>query len=225
MNIFCTIICKLNLLLGYAMPRVDSQKFYSSAIDKYGITAKGVNWHSKESQKMRFDIILEMLPSDISGYSVADAGCGFGDLYLYMLKKRRAPKEYIGIDSLPDMYSIASERTGCEIVIADICAPRAFPPDGRGIDELPLADFYICSGAMNVLESFETHLFVRNCFSSCNIGFIFNVLHGDKKSETYNYLTTEQIEQMALELGVKSVILRDDYMEDDITVMFLKDTI
>jgi SAM-dependent methyltransferase len=207
------------------MPRVDSQKFYSSAIDKYGITAKGVNWHSKESQKMRFDIILEMLPSDISGYSVADAGCGFGDLYLYMLKKKMAPKEYIGIDSLPDMYSIASDRTGCEIVIADICAPRAFPPDGRGIDELPSADFYICSGAMNVLESFETHLFVRNCFSSCNIGFIFNVLHGDKRSETYNYLTTAQIEQMALELGVNSLILRDDYMEDDITVMFLKETI
>ncbi len=196
------------------MPRVDSQKFYSSAIDKYGITAKGVNWHSKESQKIRFDIILEMLPSDISGYSVADAGCGFGDLYLYMLKKKKAPKEYIGIDSLIDMYSIASDRTGCEIVIADICK-----------DKLPTTDFYICSGAMNVLEEFETHLFVRNCFSSCNIGFIFNILHGDKNSETYNYLTTAQIEQMALELGVNSVILRDDYMEDDITVMFLKETI
>lgn len=196
------------------MPRVDSQKFYSSAIDKYGITAKGVNWHSKESQKLRFDIILEMLPQDISRYKVADAGCGFGDLYLYMLKKKRVPKEYIGIDSLIDMYSIASERTGCEIVVADICK-----------EKLPSADFYICSGAMNVLESFETHLFVRNCFSCCNIGFIFNVLHGDKKSQTYNYLTTAEIEQIAIELGVKSVILRDDYMEDDITVMFLKEAI
>lgn len=196
------------------MPRVDSQKFYSSAIDKYGITAKGVNWHSKESQKMRFDIILEMLPDDISNYSVSDAGCGFGDLYLYMLKKKKAPKEYIGIDSLSDMYSIASDRTGCEIIIADICK-----------DKLPTADFYICSGAMNVLEEFETHLFVRNCFSACRVGFIFNVLHGEKKSETYNYLTTTKIEQMAKELGVKSVVLRDDYMQDDITVIFLKEAL
>lgn len=196
------------------MPRVDSQKFYSSAIDKYGISAKGVNWHSKESQKMRFDIILEMLPNDISAYSIADAGCGFGDLYLYMQKKKRAPKEYIGIDSLVDMYSIASERTGCEIVIADICA-----------DKLPSADFYICSGAMNVLEEFETHLFVQNCFGACKRAFIFNVLHSERKSETYNYLTTAQIEQMAKHLGVKKVILRDDYMEDDITVMFLKESL
>ncbi len=196
------------------MPRVDSQKFYSSAIDKYGITAKGVNWHSKESQKMRFDIILEMLPDDISQYSIADAGCGFGDLHLYMLKKKRAPKEYIGIDSLSDMYSIASDRTGCEIVIADICK-----------DKLPMADYYVCSGAMNVLEEFETHLFVRNCFSACRVGFIFNVLHGEKKSETYNYITTSKIEQMAKELGVKKIILRDDYMQDDITVLFLKEAL
>lgn len=207
------------------MPKIDNKTFYSTAIEKYGITAKGVNWHSKESQKMRFDIILEMLPEDISRYSIADAGCGFGDLYLYMLKKKRAPKEYIGIDSLPDMYSIASDRTGCEIIIADICTTRAFPPDGQGTDELPQADFYICSGAMNVLEEFETHLFVRNCFLSSNIGFIFNVLHGDKKSETYNYLTTPQIERIAADLGVKKVVLRDDYMQDDITVLFLKEAL
>lgn len=195
------------------MPRIDSEKFYSSAIDKYGTTAKGVNWHSKESQRIRFDIILEMLPQNISLNTIADAGCGFGDLYTYMLKKKKAPKNYVGIDSLPDMYSIASDKTGCEIIIADICK-----------DELPSADYYICSGAMNVLESFETHLFIRNCYSSCKIGFIFNILHGDKISETYNYLTTEQIEQIANDLGVKTVTMRDGYVEDDITVLFLKNS-
>lgn len=196
------------------MPRINNKMFYSTAIEKHGITAKGVNWHSRESQKLRFDILLEMLPSDLNSYSIADAGCGFGDLYLYMQKKKRAPKEYIGIDSLADMYSIASERTGCEILIADICK-----------EELPSADFYVCSGAMNVLEEFETHLFVRNCFGASKIGFIFNVLHGEKNSETYNYLTTAQIEQMAEHLGVKKVLFRDDYMEDDITVMFLKESL
>ncbi|PLY13194.1 class I SAM-dependent methyltransferase [Sulfurimonas sp. CVO] len=207
------------------MPRIDNKTFYSTAIEKYGITAKGVNWHSKESQKLRFDILLEMLPSDLSSYSIADAGCGFGDLYLYMLKKKRAPKKYIGIDSLVDMYSIASERTGCEILIADICTPKAFSPYGHDADALPPADFYTCSGAMNVLEEFETPLFVRNCFSACRVAFIFNVLHGEKKSETYNYLTTKQIEQMARDLGVKKIILRDDYMQDDITVAFFKESI
>ncbi len=194
------------------MPKIDNKTFYSTAIEKYGISAKGVNWHSKESQKIRFDIILKMLPDNISQYTVADAGCGFGDLYLYMLKKKKIPKEYIGIDSLVDMYSIASEQTGCEIVVADICR-----------EKLPLADFYICSGAMNVLEDFEMHLFMQNCFLSCRIGFIFNLLHGEKESETYNYVTTAQIEQIALKLGVKSMIIKDDYMQDDITAAFFKE--
>ncbi|MCK9472544.1 class I SAM-dependent methyltransferase [Sulfurimonas sp.] len=195
------------------MPRIDSQKFYSSAIDKYGITARGVNWHSKESQKIRFDVILEMLPQNINLYTIADAGCGFGDLYTYMLKKKKAPKNYVGIDSLVDMYSIASENTGCEIVVADICK-----------DKLPSADYYICSGAMNVLEEFETHLFIRNCYAASQIGFIFNVLHGDTISETYNYMTTAQIEQIANDLGASALIMKDDYMQDDITVLFIKNS-
>lgn len=193
------------------MPKIDNKTFYLTAIEKYGISAKGVNWHSKESQKTRFDIILEMLPQDIHKYSIADAGCGFGDLYLYMQKRKRVPKEYIGIDALVDMYSIASERTGCQIIVADICK-----------EKIPSADFYICSGAMNVLEKFETHLFIQNCFSACRVGFIFNVLHGEKKSETYNYLSIKQIKEIALSLDMKEMILRDDYMQDDITVMFLK---
>ncbi|HUH43009.1 MAG TPA: class I SAM-dependent methyltransferase [Sulfurimonas sp.] len=193
------------------MPKIDNKTFYSSAIEMYGITAKGVNWHSKESQNLRFEIILKMLPKEMGEYSVADAGCGFGDLYLYMQKKKRMPKEYIGIDALIDMYSIASERTGCEIVVADICK-----------EELPSADFYICSGAMNVLNDFETHLFMQNCFNSCKVGFLFNVLYGDKESETYNYLTRAKIEKIAADLGASEVIFKDDYMQDDVTVMFKK---
>ena len=30
------------------MPRIDTRKFYLSAIKKHGVSAKGVNWLSKE---------------------------------------------------------------------------------------------------------------------------------------------------------------------------------
>ena len=191
------------------MPRIDSEKFYTSAINIHGTTAKGVNWTSKETQEIRFDVILDILPKNIT--SLVDAGCGFGDFYIYMKTKNRVPKKYIGIDSLTDMYSIASNNTAQEIIIADITK-----------DRLPHANFYICSGAMNVLNPFETHLFIRNCFLACETAFIFNILHGDKQSETYNYISTCQIENIAKELGVKEIKLRDDYMQIDITVGFFK---
>ena len=193
------------------MPRINSEKFYTSAINVHGTTAKGVNWASKENQELRFDIILELLPQDITQFSLVDAGCGFGDLYTYMKKRKREPKHYIGIDSLIDMYSIASENTAQEIMIADISK-----------DEIPQADYYVCSGALNVLEKFETHLFIQNCFHASKKGFIFNVLYGEKESETYNYMTKIELEKIAKDLNITQTIYRDEYMMGDITVGFFK---
>lgn len=193
------------------MPRINSEKFYTSAIEMYGTSAKGVNWASKENQILRFNAILDILPNQLENFSLVDAGCGFGDFYNHMIKKKKNPKIYKGIDSLLDMYSIASENTGCEIIIADICK-----------DELPNADFYICSGALNVLTKFETHQFIQNCYKSSKHAFIFNALHGQKNSQTYNYLSRQEIQIIAKELNVKELIFKDGYLEDDITVGFFK---
>lgn len=193
------------------MPKIDNKKFYNSAIEMYGTSAKGVNWASSSSQKLRFKVILEMLPKDISQYSLLDAGCGFGDFYTYLEKKDKLPKKYIGVDSLQEMYSIASNTTGCEILIADIIK-----------EEIPSADFVVCSGALNTLKRSETVEFIHNCLSASKIGFIFNILHGDKKSETYNYFNTTDLEQIAEALHVKNYLFKDDYMDGDITVGLFK---
>jgi len=194
------------------MSRVDNEKFYTSAIKKHGTSPKGLNWRSKKTQYIRFKTILELLPSDMKNITLVDAGCGFGDFYLYLLKKKKQLKKYIGIDALIDMQIIASENTGCEIIIADIIK-----------DELPFADYYICSGALNVLDRFETHLFIQNCYKSSKKGFIFNILHGEDDSQTYNYFTKEDIQKIANTLNVKKVIIKENYLEDDISFGFYKE--
>ena len=153
-----------------------------------------------------------MLPSDISTSTLADAGCGFGDFYNYMLKKEKTPSFYIGLDFIDDMVSIAIQKTGQEILLANICK-----------DKLPKQDYYVCSGALNTLSKFDTFLFIQNCYSTCKKGFIFNILYGDKESETYNYMNKEQIEQIAKELHVDKVTYELGYLADDISVGFFKD--
>ena len=180
-------------------------------MELHGVSAKGVNWNSSDSQDLRFKIILELLPSNLYEFSLADAGCGFGDFYLYAKKEDRLPKEYIPIDSIQEMVRVTKERTQTEAILADICK-----------DSLPSASFYICSGAMNTLELFETHLFIQNCYSSSKVGFIFNILYGSKKSQTYNYLTRSDIKTIASEIGVKEVKFKENYMKNDITVGFFK---
>ncbi|MEA1981940.1 MAG: class I SAM-dependent methyltransferase [Campylobacterota bacterium] len=189
------------------MPKIDSEKFYTSAIEKFGITAKGVNWASKKNQELRFEVLLKLLPDDLSSFTLADAGCGFGDFYFYLQKKKRLPKHYIGIDSVLEMYSIASNNTAQEILHLDICKER-----------LPKADYYVCSGALNVLTPFESHLFIQNCYNSSKVAFIFNALHGDRESQTYSYLSTSTIDTMASTLNVQESLYESGYMKDDITV-------
>lgn len=191
------------------MPRINSEKFYSASIEQYGTSAKGVHWISKETQDIRFEVILSMLPNYIS--SIVDAGCGFGDFYHYMSQHKTTCDNYIGIDSHFMMQKISLEKTSQKILLANVLK-----------DPLPKSDYYICSGAMNILNNFETHLFIRNCFEHTSKAFVFNILHGDKQSNTYNYITTKQIQEIAKNLNVKKIEMRDDYLQNDITVGFFK---
>ena len=189
----------------------NNKAFYTSAIKLYGTSAKGVNWHSKQTQTIRFKTILDLLPLELSTCSIVDAGCGFGDFYTYLEKKKKTPKSYIGLDFLDEMCSIASKNTGQEILLCDISK-----------DSLPNADYFVCSGALNTLNKFDATLFIRNCYSTCRDGFIFNILYGDKESETYNYMNLDEIKTLAKALHVEKLIYKDDYLENDITVGLFK---
>jgi len=193
------------------MPRIDNERFYKSAIKKYGNSAKGVHWNSEDTQQIRFDAILKMLPDDLHNYTLVDAGCGFGDLYFWMQQKNQTPLSYTGIDTLKDMVEIAQNNTYQKIFQADICK-----------DVLVEADCYVCSGAMNVLDSFETYLFIKNCYGSCGYAFVFNILYGSKESCTYNYVTKKQIYDIARKLDVKTIKIDTNYLKNDMTVAFYK---
>jgi len=190
------------------MPRINNRKFYKAALQTYGQTPRGVHWLSLKHQTLRFDAILSLLPQDISLYSIADAGCGFGDFYTYTPKK---PKEYLGIDAMPEMLGITQEKTAKETLLVDICK-----------ETLPTKDYYICSGALNILTPFETHQFIANCYKASKKGFVFNALYGKKQSQTYNYLTDDMIHKIVKELKVKEILYKTGYLEDDITIGFFK---
>ncbi len=170
-----------------------------------------MRWNSKKTQLVRFDNLLSLLPGDLREKTLCDAGCGFGDLHGYLAKKGLLPREYTGIDTLETMCAIASKKTGKKIIRANICH-----------ETIPKADFYLCSGAMNTLHPYEAFLFIKNCFDASKEGFVFNILHGEKQSGIYNYLSTRRLEQIAKDLNVAKTVSQTGYLPNDITVMFYK---
>lgn len=190
------------------MNRVDNELFYHSGIIRHGYTPQGLRWHSKQSQEIRFDQLLLLLPSD--ALSVADAGCGFGDLCGYFRSAGKHLLRYIGLDSLDIMVKEASIRTGEAVFHCDILT-----------DPLPPAEFYLCSGALNILTRKAAYRFIERCYRASSRGMIFNYLEGNKESKTFNYLKESDITRLGEKLGAR-VVFRRHYYENDCTAAFYK---
>jgi len=190
------------------MSRIDNESFYTAAIKKYGQDSKGVHWNSVHSQETRFKVLMSYISDDY--FSMVDAGCGFGDLYFYMKKTGVKFSSYKGLDLSSSMVDIAREKTLQVVEQCDICK-----------DILPQADYYVCSGAMNILTRFDTYLFIRNCYEASKKGFVFNLLMGEDDSLVYNHFYPKELEALFDELGAK-VSIKTGYLKHDFTVFMQK---
>ncbi len=192
------------------MPRVDNDRFYAASLKKYGVSARGVQWRSEENQTVRFEQIVSLIPPSEGSIRIADAGCGFGDLYRFLLPRLGEKLRYVGIDSHEEMVRIARKRARGEVLWRDVLR-----------DPLPRADYYVCSGALNILTPYEAQRFIRRCYESSAEGFVFNFLEGSEASNTYNYMNAASIERMAGELNARCV-LRRGYLQGDCTAAFYR---
>ncbi|KAA6185163.1 class I SAM-dependent methyltransferase [Thiohalocapsa marina] len=192
------------------MPRIDVHTFYADCLKQHGATAEGLHYQSASTQQARFNVLSELLPEAVTTMTLVDVGCGFGDFHQFLQQHGRAPRRYVGIDLHEHMVEVARERTGAEILLGDVLT-----------DPLPAADLYLCSGAMNTLTRDETRQFIRRCYQAARIGYIFNLLHGNDRSETFNYRQPAEIEAWAEELGARCRII-DGYLHQDFTAALMR---
>jgi SAM-dependent methyltransferase len=193
------------------VPRIDNDRFYDEAIGRYGFSAKGLHWQSASNQQKRFDALLKPLPTELTDISIADAGCGLADLYGHLAKSGKLPKAYIGLELKQEFILEARKRYGCEVSSCDILN-----------DPLPGADYYLCSGAMNILTRDETKQFIRRCYEVSDKGFVFNMLEGPSTSSLlYNYYWPEEMKAFCTTLCDDVKIYRG-YLKHDFTVSMMK---
>lgn len=193
------------------MARVNNTEFYNASLKKYQDRAKQVHWQSVSRQHKRFHVMQKVLGDNIKEVTLVDAGCGLGDFYTYLLLHKSVPLKYTGIDNHSQMVHLAKQETKQEILYADILK-----------DMLPQADYYLCSGALNTLEPFETILFIKKMLLVSVKGVIFNILKGDNKEGMYNKYTVKEMQNL-LSFFKGSVEIIEDYLEDDFTVFLRKE--
>ena len=193
------------------MPKIDTRQFYYSALKRYGTTPQALHWIDHNRQTIRFRQILHALPKDLASTTLVDAGCGFGDFYLFLQKNDKQPSKYVGIDILEKFTRIAKKRTNTTVICADILR-----------DPLIRADWYICSGTLNTLTYFETHLFLQRCIEYASCGVVFNFLCADKESDVYNYITEKAMLQLLRHYKTEIFFISKGYLPNDMTIAIRK---
>jgi SAM-dependent methyltransferase len=114
------------------------REYYEGRLRTFGATARGVDWNSPESQRLRFTQLLTVCEADGPG-TLLDYGCGYGAL-LDHVRAQGARWTYYGYDIAPAMIAEA----------------RQLHPEGedcRFFTEeagLPAADYVVASGIFNV---------------------------------------------------------------------------
>ena len=171
------------------------------------LNAKDLGWGSVESQVKRFKILSEI--GDLTGKSVLDVGCGFGDLYDYLKYKI---SYYVGIDINPKQIEEAKKRYPVEFHIGKIDKVMGH------------FDYVFASGIFNLEKWKGTNETIQRMFELSDIGIGFNML-SDKadffnKGETYT--NPGEMLEFCLKLSRK-VVLRHDYMTHDFTVYIYKE--
>lgn len=93
--------------MSYARILGEVRRYYDGKLKAHGPTARGVDWNSSESQRLRFSQLAQICP-DQTPFSINDYGCGYGALIDY-LNEHGYKFQYRGFDISERMIRKARE--------------------------------------------------------------------------------------------------------------------
>ncbi|MEA1914009.1 MAG: class I SAM-dependent methyltransferase [Campylobacterota bacterium] len=188
------------------MAYAQNKDFYSSSIAQHGNCAQGVHWNSQETQYLRFAALSGFI-EDIQKCDIVDAGCGMGHYVNYLKQHDLMPQKYTGIDCEQQMILLAQEQhPSCTFKRINVLE-----------DELLLSDYYVCSGALNILSVQQMYSFIQRCFEHSTKGFVFNFL----SNTSYNNASVDDVIGFCQYL-TPTLKTKSDYLHNDFTILMVK---
>ncbi|AFM05851.1 methyltransferase family protein [Bernardetia litoralis DSM 6794] len=188
--------------------------FYSDLIKKHDLDVKSLNWGSKQSQEMRFELFSQL--DNLNKKSILDIGCGLGDFYDW-LEKNNLKTNYKGIDITPKMIEKAKERfPNANFEVKNVLERN----------ENQKYDYVVASGIFYLVEQkpFEfMKKMIQKMFEMAEKGIAFNSLSSwaDQKHENEFYANPSEVVDFCRTLSRK-VVLKHHYHPADFTIYLYK---
>lgn len=169
----------------YKKMQAETLKRYQERYKNEGETPRALGWGCTKDQLERFRITCEN--NDLEGKTVLDIGCGFADLYGYILK-RGIKCRYIGIDIVPEFIEYCKRKyNDAEFINSNIMLEK---------DRLPSADIVVSVGTLNFkldyMENLEyTKRFMETAFEKAKervqLDFLSTNITSDYPKEDFVY--------------------------------------
>lgn len=194
---------------------------YERSLRQHGPTVGALRWNSEHSQRTRFAVLLEAAGTSAwEGASLADIGCGLGDLYGFLRDQGRHV-DYVGYDIVPAMVAAASQKyPEARFSVRDILQEGLGRP----------FDYVMASGTFN-LRVAQHDRFLRRMiavmYEECRRAVAFNLLalspfQAFPANDLYYEAEPEKILAYCRTL-CDEVELREGYLAWDFTVFMYKE--
>ncbi len=142
---------------------------YREAVARFGTGFEATLWGSRDAQRLRFDVMIDL--AGLQGCTIVDAGCGRGDFAARLLERSVGFARYLGLDALPELIEAARGRglARCSFEVADVVAhPQVLREAG--------ADYVCICGTLNTMDDATARRLVEDAFEAAACGVVFNFL-------------------------------------------------
>lgn len=200
--------------------KIQTLKRYNDRLEKFGYSEEALGW-SRNKNDIRFEALIKEWVQELENSSIADFGCGFGDLFYYLSNIKKIKNfSYMGIDINENLI-----KTG------KIHFPKAdfWVGDIVKDDFNQKFDFIFSSGVFNhKLIKNNEYEFIEETLTKINElstkGFAINFLSDkvDFELEHTFHSNPGKILEMAFKYS-NNVVLRNDYMPYEFTIYVRKD--
>ncbi len=195
---------------------------YQLAERLHGADFRATLWNSRESQRLRFQVLAETFP--LAGRRVLDAGCGLGDLLEFLEQSGSAPAHYVGVDALESVIAEARRRTfatPAEFRHGDLVAD----PDLLAVGQ---PEVIVISGTLNTLTGRQFYATLERAYRSADQCLLFNFLsthHSPRFGDGGGFVVRVdpvQVFAYGLRLTNRIVVRHDYYQGHDCTMAWIK---
>ncbi len=191
---------------------------FSQRIRQYGDTPAGVLWKDRDGQRLRFEVLCNILTDapKSSAITINELGCGYGAFFDFLTGVPEMPQfDYAGYDISPEMVAVARDRTGdsrARFLLAD--------------RPLRTADYSFVSGTYNLHIDVDNVIwtdFIKTSLSRLwartDKGLAFNMLDKHHRTRLGGLYYADREEFLEFCAGFSSKLtLIDDYPLDEWTI-------